>query len=116
MGRAQRVGRRCGYPLQELEHRDLVPAECRGGALTARGPRRRRGHCHSLQIGLQQSGVDPADVIGVGIDFTACTMMPVKADGTLATEANRYVVRTLVAGWHTNGVVYAQEFFQPATP
>ena len=41
---------------------------------------------------------------------------PVKADGTLATEANRYVVRTLVAGWHTNGVVYAQEFFQPATP
>jgi L-ribulokinase len=31
---------------------------------------------------LRQSGVDPADVIGVGIDFTACTMMPVKADGT----------------------------------
>ena len=31
---------------------------------------------------LAQSGVDPADVIGVGIDFTACTMLPVKADGT----------------------------------
>ncbi len=31
---------------------------------------------------LKQSGVDPADVIGVGIDFTACTMMPVKSDGT----------------------------------
>jgi L-ribulokinase len=31
---------------------------------------------------LKQSGVDPADVIGVGIDFTACTMLPVKADGT----------------------------------
>jgi len=31
---------------------------------------------------IRQSGVDPADVIGVGIDFTACTMMPVKADGT----------------------------------
>jgi L-ribulokinase len=31
---------------------------------------------------LRQSGVDPADVIGIGIDFTACTMMPVKADGT----------------------------------
>jgi len=30
---------------------------------------------------LKSSGVDPADVIGVGIDFTACTMMPVKADG-----------------------------------
>jgi L-ribulokinase len=31
---------------------------------------------------LSISGVDPADVIGVGIDFTACTMLPVKADGT----------------------------------
>src|SRR5258708_6993598 len=31
---------------------------------------------------LKQSGIDPLDVIGVGIDFTACTMLPVKADGT----------------------------------
>ena len=31
---------------------------------------------------LAQSGVDPADVIGVGIDFTACTMLPTTADGT----------------------------------
>ena len=31
---------------------------------------------------LKESGVEPADVIGIGIDFTACTMMPVKADGT----------------------------------
>jgi L-ribulokinase len=31
---------------------------------------------------LKQSGVDPADVIGIGVDFTACTMLPVKADGT----------------------------------
>lgn len=31
---------------------------------------------------LRQSGVDPADVIGLGIDFTACTMLPTKADGT----------------------------------
>ena len=31
---------------------------------------------------LKESGVSPDDVIGVGIDFTACTMMPVKADGT----------------------------------
>ena len=35
---------------------------------------------------VRSAGVDPADVIGVGIDFTACTMLPVKADGTpLAT-------------------------------
>ncbi len=31
---------------------------------------------------LRQSGVDPADVIGLATDFTACTMLPVKADGT----------------------------------
>jgi L-ribulokinase len=31
---------------------------------------------------LAEAKVDPADVIGVGIDFTACTMLPVKADGT----------------------------------
>ena len=31
---------------------------------------------------LKKSGVSAEDVIGIGIDFTACTMMPVKADGT----------------------------------
>ena len=31
---------------------------------------------------LAQTGVDAADVIGVGIDFTACTMLPTTADGT----------------------------------
>lgn len=31
---------------------------------------------------LREAGVDPAEVIGLGIDFTACTMMPTLADGT----------------------------------
>jgi L-ribulokinase len=31
---------------------------------------------------LRESGVDPEDVIGLGTDFTACTMMPTKKDGT----------------------------------
>jgi len=31
---------------------------------------------------LRDAGVDPADVIGLGIDFTACTMLPTTADGT----------------------------------
>jgi L-ribulokinase len=31
---------------------------------------------------IRLAGVDPADIIGVGIDFTACTMLPIKADGT----------------------------------
>jgi L-ribulokinase len=31
---------------------------------------------------LAASGVSPAEVIGIGIDFTACTMLPTTADGT----------------------------------
>ena len=31
---------------------------------------------------LKESGINPEDVIGVGTDFTACTILPVKADGT----------------------------------
>src|SRR5262245_5921076 len=37
---------------------------------------------HAVPAVLEQSGVDPADVIGVGIDFTACTMLPTTGDGT----------------------------------
>ena len=35
---------------------------------------------------LGQAGVDPADVVGVGVDFTACTMLPVKRDGAPLTR------------------------------
>jgi len=31
---------------------------------------------------LAEAGVDAADVIGIGIDFTSCTMLPTTADGT----------------------------------
>jgi L-ribulokinase len=37
---------------------------------------------HAIPAVLRESGVDPEDVIGLGIDFTACTMLPTKADGT----------------------------------
>ncbi|MFD2611751.1 ribulokinase [Paenibacillus gansuensis] len=30
---------------------------------------------------MKQSGISPDDVIGIGIDFTACTMLPVNAQG-----------------------------------
>lgn len=36
----------------------------------------------SVPAVLQASGVSPNDVIGIGIDFTACTMMPLSAEGT----------------------------------
>lgn len=31
---------------------------------------------------IKNSGVSADDIIGIGIDFTACTVLPVKADGT----------------------------------
>ncbi len=37
---------------------------------------------HTVPAVLAQAGVDPADVVGVGIDFTACTMLPTTRDGT----------------------------------
>ena len=37
---------------------------------------------HTIPEVLKQSGVAAADVIGIGIDFTACTMLPAYKDGT----------------------------------
>lgn len=39
---------------------------------------------------LEQAKVDPKDVIGVGVDFTACTLVPVKADGTPLCFLEKY--------------------------
>lgn len=37
---------------------------------------------HTIPAVLLESGVSNEDVIGIGTDFTACTVLPVKADGT----------------------------------
>ena len=37
---------------------------------------------HVVPEVVEISGIDPANVIGVGIDFTSCTILPTKADGT----------------------------------
>jgi L-ribulokinase len=36
----------------------------------------------SVPAVMKESGVAPEDVIGLGIDFTACTMLPIDAEGT----------------------------------
>lgn len=41
---------------------------------------------HSIPSAIAASGVDPADVVGVGTDFTACTILPVLDDGTPLAE------------------------------
>jgi L-ribulokinase len=47
-----------------------------------------------LQVAVPQalalSGVDPADVIGIGTDFTACTMVATLADGTPLCEVPEF--------------------------
>jgi L-ribulokinase len=42
---------------------------------------------------LAVSGVDPASVIGIGTDFTACTVLPTLADGTPLCELADYAQR-----------------------
>ncbi|MGI6654554.1 MAG: ribulokinase [Christensenellales bacterium] len=37
---------------------------------------------HTIPALLRTSGVDARDIIGIGTDFTACTVLPVRADGT----------------------------------
>lgn len=53
---------------------------------------------NAVPAALAASGAQPADVIGIGTDFTACTMLPVLADGTplcevpeLASRPHAYV-------------------------
>jgi L-ribulokinase len=41
---------------------------------------------HAVPRALEVAGIDPADVIGIGTDFTACTMVPTLADGTPLCE------------------------------
>lgn len=36
----------------------------------------------TIPVVLKESGVAAEDIIGIAIDFTACTMLPTKADGT----------------------------------
>lgn len=45
----------------------------------------------AVPAALQAAGVDPADVVGIGTDFTACTMVPVTADGTPLSELQQFV-------------------------
>ena len=37
---------------------------------------------HTIPAVLAETRVAPEDVIGVGVDFTACTVLPTKLDGT----------------------------------
>lgn len=40
----------------------------------------------AVPAALEAAGVDPTDVIGIATDFTACTMVPTRSDGTPLCE------------------------------
>lgn len=39
---------------------------------------------------VRRAGIDPADVVGIGTDFTACTMIPTLVDGTPLCDIDRW--------------------------
>ena len=47
----------------------------------------------AVPAAVAKAGIDPARVIGIGTDFTACTMVPVIADGTPLNELPEYADR-----------------------
>ncbi|MCU1411221.1 MAG: araB [Rhodoglobus sp.] len=47
----------------------------------------------AVPAAVKAAGIDPADVIGIGTDFTACTMVPTLADGTPLNELPEYADR-----------------------
>ena len=48
---------------------------------------------YAVPAALADAGLDPARVVGIGTDFTACTVLPVRADGTPLCELPELVTR-----------------------
>lgn len=45
---------------------------------------------HAVREAVQQSGVNPAEIVGMGVDFTSSTTLPVTADGTPLCMQERF--------------------------
>jgi L-ribulokinase len=48
---------------------------------------------HAVPAAIADAGIDAAAVVGIATDFTACTMVPVKADGTPLNEVPGFANR-----------------------
>jgi L-ribulokinase len=55
--------------------------------------------CRAVPAAIDAAGIDPADVVGIATDFTACTVLPTTADGTPLCER---------AEWEANPHAYAK--------
>jgi L-ribulokinase len=49
--------------------------------------------CNAVPEAIKSAGVDPSDVVGIGTDFTACTMVPTTEDGTPLCELAHFAGR-----------------------
>jgi L-ribulokinase len=49
----------------------------------------------ACRAAIGQGGVAPADIIGVGVDFTSCTMLPAKRDGTPLCLLEHFAARPM---------------------
>jgi L-ribulokinase len=47
----------------------------------------------ALAAAAAEHGIDPADVVGIATDFTACTMVPTRGDGTPLNELPEFADR-----------------------
>jgi L-ribulokinase len=47
----------------------------------------------AIPAAIAAAGVDAADIVGIGTDFTACTVLPVTGDGTPLCELPQYADR-----------------------
>lgn len=47
----------------------------------------------AVPAAVAEAGIDPAEVIGIATDFTACTVLPVLADGTPLAEVEEFSAR-----------------------
>lgn len=52
----------------------------------------------AVPAAVAESGVDPCDIIGIGTDFTACTMVPVLEDGTPLCQLDGFADRAHAYG------------------
>ena len=48
---------------------------------------------YAVPEAVRRSGIDPARVVGIGTDFTACTMVPVTSNGTPLNEVEGFAER-----------------------
>jgi L-ribulokinase len=50
--------------------------------------------CRAVREALTQAGLDtsagPIDLVGIGVDFTSCTMLPSRSDGTALCQCDGY--------------------------